>query len=108
LILQVIKVYDHKNRCNVALKIVRNEKRFHKQAQEEIRILKHLRQQVLTARLSVTYYLHLAYSNCFDYIATETFFAVELKIQLGLLAHRANEQSKPCVHLTFLLIIKPL
>jgi len=41
-----VKVFDHKLRTNVALKIVRNEKRFHKQAQEEIRILKHLRQQV--------------------------------------------------------------
>jgi len=43
---KVVKVFDHKLRTNVALKIVRNEKRFHKQAQEEIRILKHLRQQV--------------------------------------------------------------
>jgi len=41
-----VKVFDHKLRTNVALKIVRNEKRFHKQAQEEIRILKHLHQQV--------------------------------------------------------------
>ena len=45
--LQVIKAYDHKTRSNVALKIVRNEKRFSKQANEEIRILKHLRQQVI-------------------------------------------------------------
>jgi len=41
-----VKVFDHKLHTSVALKIVRNEKRFHKQAQEEIRILKHLRQQV--------------------------------------------------------------
>ncbi|KFM80614.1 putative dual specificity tyrosine-phosphorylation-regulated kinase 3-like protein, partial [Stegodyphus mimosarum] len=40
---QVIKAYDHKCHQNVALKIVRNEKRFHRQAQEEIRILDHLR-----------------------------------------------------------------
>lgn len=40
---QVIKVYDHKCNQHVALKIVRNEKRFHRQAQEEIRILEHLR-----------------------------------------------------------------
>ncbi|CAB4058041.1 DYRK2_3_4 [Lepeophtheirus salmonis] len=42
---QVVKAYDHKNHCHVALKMVRNEKRFHRQAQEEIRILEHLRIQ---------------------------------------------------------------
>lgn len=42
---QVVKAYDHKTREHVALKMVRNEKRFHRQAQEEIRILKHLRGQ---------------------------------------------------------------
>lgn len=42
---QVIRAYDHKKQQHVALKVVRNEKRFHKQALEEIRILKHLRNQ---------------------------------------------------------------
>jgi len=42
---QVIKAYDHKHHGHVALKIVRNEKRFHRQAAEEIRILEHLRKQ---------------------------------------------------------------
>ncbi len=42
---QVLKVYDHKTGQYVALKIVRNEKRFHRQAQEEIRILDNLRKQ---------------------------------------------------------------
>nr|CAB3240368.1 dual specificity tyrosine-phosphorylation-regulated kinase 2-like [Phallusia mammillata] len=42
---QVLKVYDHKSQQHVALKIVRNEKRFHRQAAEEIRILEHLRKQ---------------------------------------------------------------
>ncbi|GAB0092099.1 Dual specificity tyrosine-phosphorylation-regulated kinase [Sergentomyia squamirostris] len=40
---QVVKAYDHKTHQHVALKMVRNETRFHKQAQEEIRILYHLR-----------------------------------------------------------------
>ena len=40
---QVLKVYDHKTQTHLALKMVRNEKRFHRQAQEEIRILDHLR-----------------------------------------------------------------
>jgi dual specificity tyrosine-phosphorylation-regulated kinase 2/3/4 len=42
---QVLKCYDHKVGAHIALKIVRNEKRFHRQAQEEIRILEHLRKQ---------------------------------------------------------------
>ena len=42
---QVVKAYDHKNHEHVALKMVRNEERFHRQAQEEIRILRNLREQ---------------------------------------------------------------
>ena len=42
---QVLKAYDHKMQQHVALKIVRNERRFHRQANEEIRILEHLRKQ---------------------------------------------------------------
>uniref|UniRef100_A0A336M288 dual-specificity kinase n=1 Tax=Culicoides sonorensis TaxID=179676 RepID=A0A336M288_CULSO len=42
---QVVKAYDHKTHEHVALKMVRNEKRFFRQAQEEIRILLHLRKQ---------------------------------------------------------------
>ncbi|KAK3103657.1 hypothetical protein FSP39_020812 [Pinctada imbricata] len=44
---QVVKAYDHKLHQHVALKMVRNEKRFHRQAQEEIRILDHLKKQDL-------------------------------------------------------------
>uniref|UniRef100_A0A0N5C0G1 Dual specificity tyrosine-phosphorylation-regulated kinase mbk-2 n=1 Tax=Strongyloides papillosus TaxID=174720 RepID=A0A0N5C0G1_STREA len=40
---QVVKAFDHKYSQYVALKIVRNERRFHKQADEEIRILEFLR-----------------------------------------------------------------
>ena len=42
---QVVRAYDHKTQQHVALKMVRNEKRFHRQAQEEIRILDHLRKK---------------------------------------------------------------
>lgn len=41
----MIKAYDHKYQQYVALKLVRNEKRFHRQAEEEIRILDHLRRE---------------------------------------------------------------
>jgi dual specificity tyrosine-phosphorylation-regulated kinase 2/3/4 len=40
---QVIKCYDHKLGSYCALKIVRNEHNFNRQAQEEIRILEHLK-----------------------------------------------------------------
>jgi dual specificity tyrosine-phosphorylation-regulated kinase 2/3/4 len=40
---QVLKVFDHKTNDIVALKIIRNKKRFHQQAQVEIRILEHLK-----------------------------------------------------------------
>lgn len=42
---QVVRAYDHKERSHVALKMVRNEARFHRQAREEIRILEHLKKQ---------------------------------------------------------------
>ncbi|KAI8846939.1 kinase-like domain-containing protein [Chytridium lagenaria] len=40
---QVVKAYDHKNRCHVALKIIRNKKRFEKQGVVEVRVLDKLR-----------------------------------------------------------------
>jgi len=52
---QVVKAYDHKMCTYVALKIVRNEKRFHRQAQEEIRILEHLRRQDREGKLNVVH-----------------------------------------------------
>ncbi|GAB6020659.1 Dual specificity tyrosine-phosphorylation-regulated kinase 3 [Chamberlinius hualienensis] len=42
---QVVKALDHKTQQHVALKMVRNERRFHRQAQEEIKILDYLRKQ---------------------------------------------------------------
>lgn len=39
----VLKAYDHKLKKIIALKIVRNEARFHRQAKEEVRILSNLR-----------------------------------------------------------------
>ncbi|XP_071438709.1 dual specificity tyrosine-phosphorylation-regulated kinase 2-like [Hetaerina americana] len=42
---QVVKVYDHKSHQHVALKMIRNQKRFSKQAKVEIKILEQLRKQ---------------------------------------------------------------
>uniref|UniRef100_A0A1A8EY04 dual-specificity kinase n=2 Tax=Nothobranchius TaxID=28779 RepID=A0A1A8EY04_9TELE len=54
---QVAKVYDHKLQQHLALKMVRNEKRFHRQAQEEIRILEHLRKQDRNGAMNVVHML---------------------------------------------------
>lgn len=43
---QVVKCYDFKNHEYVALKIIRNKKRFHHQALIEVKILEHLRDNV--------------------------------------------------------------
>ncbi|OMJ74300.1 hypothetical protein SteCoe_26787 [Stentor coeruleus] len=40
---QVVRVFDHKNKLEVALKIIRNKSRFHEQALVEIEILKYLK-----------------------------------------------------------------
>lgn len=61
---QVIKAYDHKNNQYVALKMVRNEKRFYRQAQEEIRILDHLRKQDKDNTMNIVHmYEHFTFRN---------------------------------------------
>ncbi|XP_063252582.1 dual specificity tyrosine-phosphorylation-regulated kinase 2 isoform X2 [Prinia subflava] len=54
---QVVKAYDHKTHQHVALKMVRNEKRFHRQAAEEIKILEHLRKQDKDNNMNVIHML---------------------------------------------------
>uniref|UniRef100_A0A8D3A9V8 dual-specificity kinase n=1 Tax=Scophthalmus maximus TaxID=52904 RepID=A0A8D3A9V8_SCOMX len=54
---QVVKAFDHKLQTHVALKMVRNEKRFHRQAAEEIRILEHLRKQDKDSSMNVIHML---------------------------------------------------
>lgn len=51
----VIRAYDHKNLRTVALKMVRNEKKFHTQAQTEINILKQLRQKDVDNSMNVVH-----------------------------------------------------
>ncbi|CAB1315711.1 unnamed protein product [Coregonus sp. 'balchen'] len=61
---QVAKVYDHKLQQHLALKMVRNEKRFHRQAQEEIRILEHLRKQDRSGTMNAVHMLeHFTFRN---------------------------------------------
>ncbi|KAJ3187594.1 Dual specificity tyrosine-phosphorylation-regulated kinase, partial [Irineochytrium annulatum] len=42
---QVVKCYDHKAKCHVALKIIRNKKRFEKQGMVEVKVLDRLRKE---------------------------------------------------------------
>jgi dual specificity tyrosine-phosphorylation-regulated kinase 2/3/4 len=50
---QVIKCYDHKLGTYCALKIVRNEHNFNRQAQEEIRILEHLKRYDTDGKMNI-------------------------------------------------------
>jgi len=52
---QVIKVFDHKEKTYLALKIIRNKKRFHHQAAVEVRILKYLRSNDPKNKYNVVY-----------------------------------------------------
>ena len=40
---QVVKCTDHKSKQQVAIKIIRNEKRFHRQGKIEVKVLEHIR-----------------------------------------------------------------
>ena len=61
---KVLKVWDHKTDSYVALKIVRHEKRFHKQAQEEIKILESLKKQDVDNKMNVVHILdHFNFRN---------------------------------------------
>lgn len=54
---QVVKAFDHKLNMFIGLKMVRNERRFTKQAAEEIRILELLRSQDLDSSRNVVHLL---------------------------------------------------
>ncbi|XP_046819579.1 dual specificity tyrosine-phosphorylation-regulated kinase mbk-2-like isoform X2 [Vespa crabro] len=49
---QVIRAFDHKASQYIAIKIIRNKKRFHHQALIEVRILEHLKKKDLDANAS--------------------------------------------------------
>lgn len=51
----VVKAFDHKNQQMVALKMVRNENRFHRQAIEEIKILATLRKKDEQNKMNVVH-----------------------------------------------------
>jgi dual specificity tyrosine-phosphorylation-regulated kinase 2/3/4 len=50
---QVVKTYDHRTGNHVAVKIIRNKKRFHQQAEVEIKVLCHLRDRDPEAKYGI-------------------------------------------------------
>ncbi|XP_054282230.1 dual specificity tyrosine-phosphorylation-regulated kinase 4-like isoform X2 [Macrosteles quadrilineatus] len=58
---QVIRALDHKNNTHVAIKIIRNKKRFHHQALIEVRILDHLRKKDADSSHNVIHMLEYFY-----------------------------------------------
>lgn len=52
---QVVRVYDYKSNQYVALKMVRNKKRFHHQALVEVKILEHLRERDVESTSNVVH-----------------------------------------------------
>lgn len=74
---QVVKAYDHKMHEHVALKMVRNEKRFHRQAHEEVRILRKLREQDKDNTMNV---IHMFDSFMFRYHMCITFELLSINL----------------------------
>lgn len=58
---QVIKALDHMTNKQVAIKIIRNKKRFHHQALVEVRILDHLRKKDKDCNHNVIHMLEYFY-----------------------------------------------
>lgn len=58
---QVIRALDHKTNQHIAIKIIRNKKRFHHQALTEVRILDHLRKEDRDGSHNVIHMLEFFY-----------------------------------------------
>jgi hypothetical protein len=58
----VLKVFDHKNKVNLALKIIKNKPRFNLQAEVEIKILNYLREHDKDNEFNIIHY-----HNCFKF-----------------------------------------
>jgi len=58
---QVVRSFDFKNNGSVALKMVRNKKRFHHQALVEVKILEHIRERDLESTSNVVHMMDYFY-----------------------------------------------
>lgn len=71
---QVCKALDHKTGEEVAIKIIRNKKRFHRQALIEIKVLEHIQHSVCTSRSFTLAFSrsHLLHFSCSQAPASST------------------------------------
>ncbi|KAF6266252.1 kinase-like domain-containing protein [Scenedesmus sp. NREL 46B-D3] len=90
---QVLKVLDYKTGSYKALKVIRNKKRFHHQAQVELKVLEHLRQQdpedahhVIHIQEHFTFRNHLCITfellsiNLYEFIKQNNFAGLSLQL----------------------------
>jgi dual specificity tyrosine-phosphorylation-regulated kinase 2/3/4 len=90
---QVCKCFDHKNKETVALKIIRNKKRFHQQGVVEVKVLDHLRAHDIEDKMCVVkmknYFVfrkHLCLSfellsiNLYDFLKSNEFAGLSLNL----------------------------
>ena len=89
---QVVHAYDHKAQRHVAIKVIRNKARFHKQALVELQVLSHLkeadtRDETNTVRMldSCTFRQHLCIvfellsSNLYEFMKSNAFMGVRMR-----------------------------
>jgi dual specificity tyrosine-phosphorylation-regulated kinase 2/3/4 len=87
----VVKCYDYKTKTTVAVKIIRNKKRFHQQALVEVKILEHLQRHdrdnsmnIVNARSSFYFRQHLCIAfellsvNLYEFIKNNQFMGVSV------------------------------
>mmetsp|Transcript_111190 Transcript_111190/g.358970 ORF Transcript_111190/g.358970 Transcript_111190/m.358970 type:complete len:787 (-) Transcript_111190:571-2931(-) len=90
---QVVRTLDYKSSSHVALKMVRNKKRFHHQALVEVKILEHLRERDVESTSNVVHMLdyfyfrnHLCITfellsiNLYEFIKNNNFQGVSLSL----------------------------
>jgi dual specificity tyrosine-phosphorylation-regulated kinase 2/3/4 len=61
---KVVRVFDHKKKVKIALKVIRNKKRFHRQAMVEIKVLEDIRFHDRDSKYSVIHIMsHFMFRN---------------------------------------------
>lgn len=90
---QVVRAYDYKTQQMVAIKVIRNKSRFHKQALVEVKVLRHLTEHDpsdetnsvrmldhFTFRGHLCIVFELLSSNLYEFIKSNNFLGVSLPL----------------------------
>ena len=90
---QVVRAYDHKSQQHVAIKIIRNKSRFHRQALVEVKVLNHLREhdprdetnsvrmlEHFSFRSHLCIVFELLSMNLYEFIKNNSFMGVSLPL----------------------------